>query len=76
MRKINLDVSRLAVESFDTASGSAKARGTVRANQETGTSRERGSCDDCSGLRPCEQSYATDWQVVCPCQGGTTYCVD
>lgn len=64
MRKIRLDVDQLAVESFGTAEGGAKARGTVRANESVAT--HWGDC--LSGARPCEQSYAmTDGIAACMC---------
>lgn len=77
MRKIHLDIDRLKVESFRTTDDERAARGTVH-GQDSQRGRQgtvqaasdftRESCDNCSGLRPCELSYATDMQVVCPCQ--------
>ena len=74
MRKIQLDVDALTVESFGTTEAGAKDEGTVRA--ASGIATQCGSCNNCSGIRPCQYSIDTNMQVACPCQDGTIYCVD
>jgi hypothetical protein len=67
MQKIRLDVQELRVESFDTANGAAKGKGTVRANQFS-HDPWGGACDsrDCGSGDSCTYEW-----LACNCPVGS-----
>jgi hypothetical protein len=66
MRKMNLDVEGLAVESFEVVAGGADARGTVRGNEATALCSPAPYCGDTLDLS-CTGSCRTglNCQQVC-----------
>ena len=80
MKKLELKIDELAVESFDTAEQGDDARGTVRGNWSYagGTCIQTYCGAECpSGLHPgCERSNAwTDGVVACLCADYTEPCI-
>jgi hypothetical protein len=81
MRKISLDVSKLRVESFDTASGDPAKRGTVQGYatqlytcQQTNAGYTQCGQQCLSGWRPCQPTDAwTDGEMMCYCGGSGQY---
>lgn len=74
MRKINLDVTALKVESFDTVDEKSPVRGTVQGHILTQLTCPQTMCgEDClSGWRPCQPTDAwTNGQMMCYCAGAS-----
>ena len=72
MRKINLNVSELRVESFETEKDDATKRGTVHGHGPTQFTCPQTMCgQQClSGWRPCQPTDAwTNGQMMCFCAG-------
>ena len=80
MKKLELKIDELAVESFDTAEQGDEARGTVRGNwtRYPGTCIQTQCGAECpSGPHPCEGSFAwTDGMHACLCADDTGVCTD
>jgi len=74
MRKINLDVNALRVDSFDTEGDKAAARGTVQAYITQITCPRTQCGEQClSGPNPCFPTEAwTNGQVACYCNNTGT----
>ncbi len=75
MRKINLDVTALRVESFETVDEKSKEQGTVQGHAFSHITCPQTMCgQEClSGWRPCQPTDAfTDGEVMCYC-GGSQY---
>jgi hypothetical protein len=77
MRKINLDVNALRVESFETVDDNAKERGTVHGYYTQFTCPQTQCGNEClSGPNPCRDTYAwTNGQAACLCNN-TGMCID
>jgi len=73
MRKINLDVAELQVESFETEDETSKERGTVHGHVSQFTCPQTMCGQQClSGWRPCQPTDAwTNGEVMCYCAGGS-----
>ncbi|HEU4451952.1 MAG TPA: hypothetical protein VFR81_02795 [Longimicrobium sp.] len=76
MRKINLDVNALRVESFETVDDKAKTRGTVHGYYTEFTCPQTMCGEQCeSGWRPCQPTDAwTDGEMACLCAWETREC--